>query len=521
MKRTTLIHVLLALVAMYAAVVSTATLARRPAAEPPGRPAAPSKLAAAPVQPSTLTNNPWFNVGLWVIDPANSTGCASDNNDCQRTTCGGTGQGPCLSFNGGPVSRWGTYSPRLQQQTIIEWLSSQSGGGDPVKLRPYIENGGQLIILGNATTVATVTISGAGFQSKNYASNQELQANLTASGAEGQFLNNQTHASVAWAYKSVSSNVFALSQPLNPNTTPITSFPAPEVDTWASTDSVKLQTFPLVDLVDLEPQATDNNHTSSPCTVSAVTVMESNGIVGSDNFTVGSNVLLQSLRSLKVINLVAPNVVSLPGMGPLVCLNCALEAGMLVNGGAYVAEGQGIVVQVVGGFLHAPAFGQLPSVGIGVPSISNASLDGDVILVGGLIDGGEGPIAVQGGSMGLVDVQGTITLSGQAIVNGVYSSGNNDGFTIWGAGILNLAGPSQLTYGQLATTAVNTFLLSGGLSINNTVKACSLGTGAAAAWNCNISLTPAALDAAVGIAGFGGLATDGAGASFLNINTRN
>lgn len=511
----------LALATLYAAVAATCALTRRPAGQPPGK---PTTFGAAPVQPTTVASNPWFNVAAWFIDPANSSTCAADTNDCQASS-GSAPHCPCLTFNQ-IVGRWGTYSPRIQQQTIITWLSSQSGGGDAVKLQPYIESGGQLIILGTATTAATVNINGAGFQAKSYSSNLELNANLTASGAVGQFLNNQTHASVAWAFKFVSANVFGVSQPLNPNATPASVYPIPEVDTWTNGgggDSVKLQTFPLVDLVDLEPRS-DDSQGVAPCVVAGVTVMAPNATIGSDNFTIGPNVTLQSVRSLKAINVVAPNVGSLAwadaSAGIVVpataCINCALEAGMTVNGGGYVENGFGSVFQVIGGYLHSPAFGQ--GGGAGTTSLQHTSLDGDVILAGGNIDGGTGNIAVLGGSFGLVDVEGTIDGTGQIAMLSNYTGGNNFGLTLWGGGSLSLYGPALLNYGQHTTTAVATFLLSGGLQLKGHSTACSLGLGPGpATWNCGISLTPAALDAPVGASGFGGLASDGAGTSYVNV----
>lgn len=517
---------LLALATLYAAVAATCALARRPAGEPPGK---PKTFGAAPVQPTTVASNPWFNVAAWFIDPANTTGCAADTNDCQNGTCSGT-HAPCLTFNQ-IVGRWGTYSPRLQQQTIIEWLSSQSGSGDAVKLQPYIESGGQLIILGAATTAATVNINGAGFQAKSYSLNRELQANLTASGAEGQFLNNQTHASVAWAYKFISSNVFAVSQPLNPNTTPPSVFPIPEVDTWTNGgggDSVKLQTFPLVDLVDLEPQSTTGQGVA-PCVVAGVTVMESNGVIGSDSFTVNSYVTLQSMRSLKVINVVTPNVGSLAyadaSAGIVVpataCINCALEGGMTVNGGSIPYEGLGPVFQVVGGFIHSPVFGQGSNQG--TTTLVSTNLDGDVIVAGGLIDGGTGAVFMQGGALGLVDMQGVMSTAGSVTTQGVYTGGNNHGQTVWGAGELIVAsGQLNYNFGGNSLTAVNTFLLSGGLGLGAGSTACSVGVGPGpSTWNCGITLTPTALDAANGASGFGGLATDGAGSAIINLATRN
>lgn len=96
-----------------------------------------SSSAVAPPLPISWTQPAWF------IDPANSTGAASDSNTCTSVTK------PCLTY-AGVVQIWGgTTSPRLRQNTTITFLSSQWNDGDPVDVTPYVENG------------ATVTLQGA------------------------------------------------------------------------------------------------------------------------------------------------------------------------------------------------------------------------------------------------------------------------------------------------------------------------------------------------------------------------
>jgi len=95
----------------------------------------------------------------WFVDPANSTGLASNNNT-------GLDAGhPVLTYNGGVVPRWGTYSPILRQNTTLFWLSSQTGNSDPVIFTPIMEGAGGAQAAGFIATVTglgPVYNSGAG-----------------------------------------------------------------------------------------------------------------------------------------------------------------------------------------------------------------------------------------------------------------------------------------------------------------------------------------------------------------------
>src|SRR6266567_5503133 len=83
--------------------------------------------ASATVRP----NRAWTQAA-WFVDPLNVTGLASDKND------GTTALTPVLTYNGGVAARWGTYSPRLRQNTTITFLSRQPDGTDPIICNPYV-----------------------------------------------------------------------------------------------------------------------------------------------------------------------------------------------------------------------------------------------------------------------------------------------------------------------------------------------------------------------------------------------
>jgi hypothetical protein len=186
-----------------------------------------------PIIPVSWTTPAWF------IDPANSSGTASDSNNC---TTSGTA---CLTWHEINDHRWGCIGspsgcPRLQQNTTIEWLSSVVNGNDPVYFLPAVE--GANVILegvlptGVAGTLANVTSGGGATRTA-----LELASVTGGTPAAGSFLVNTTHASAAWAYKVSSGAIWKWSQPMA-RATPPWSFGSanPEVSTWANGDSVTL-----------------------------------------------------------------------------------------------------------------------------------------------------------------------------------------------------------------------------------------------------------------------------------------
>jgi hypothetical protein len=115
---------------------------------------------------------------------------------------------------------------------------------------------------------------------------------------------------------------------------------------------------------------------------------------------------------------------------------------------------------------------------------------GDVCLVGGVV-------AVIGG-VGMQELPGLF----------------------WGNGTLDLIGRARVTYSSAAGGATATFLnavapATGALKINLDPTANPF-SKAAGTWQPAITITPAALDAAYGPAGFGGLAVNVGGGAFTN-----
>src|SRR5579862_8508213 len=102
-------------------------------------------LALATAQRAIPSNNPFLTQAVWFVDPANSTGLASDNNS------GLTATTPLLTWSQ-IVQRWGSITPLLPQTTVIKFLSSQPVGVDNIVARPIMGGvGSAFFILGGLT----------------------------------------------------------------------------------------------------------------------------------------------------------------------------------------------------------------------------------------------------------------------------------------------------------------------------------------------------------------------------------
>jgi hypothetical protein len=89
------------------------------------------------------TSNPTsWSVPEWDFDPQNTTGCASDGNTCTSRTCGGGTTGPCLTWRQvrtrlGVVGN-GSNVALGSQQTLLHWVSGQTGNTDPIDFVPSL-----------------------------------------------------------------------------------------------------------------------------------------------------------------------------------------------------------------------------------------------------------------------------------------------------------------------------------------------------------------------------------------------
>lgn len=178
---------------------------------------------------------PAWSQPVWYVDPANSTGCASDNNTCSSATCGDAGNiGPCLSW-GEVIERWGTTTPRWRTSVALHQLSTDSNLTDVLYLDGSIETGGPVTLDCPPITVCSGTLSGV--VARDYATQQRLTATLCAGASINNLIVNTTHPSRAWVDSLVSGNSWVISNPTTSISIPWNGGDQNEVNSWANGDS--------------------------------------------------------------------------------------------------------------------------------------------------------------------------------------------------------------------------------------------------------------------------------------------
>ena len=212
-----------------------------------------------PVRPAYAIPSSW-TVASWYIDPANSSGCASDSNNGTSFSCGGAGVGPLVTGQQ-LAALWGTWSPRLQQQTTISLMSGQTPAqalADPWYFAPYAEapSGDVALIIDGKLTANCI---GAMANLTAYSSGTSL-AQMSVTGctlSQTSLVYDRANPSYAWAYRNTSGAIWSFSTPLYWTSGGAES----EVTTWANGDSVSVFTpgtttgIPLVNIATLTPTA--------------------------------------------------------------------------------------------------------------------------------------------------------------------------------------------------------------------------------------------------------------------------
>jgi hypothetical protein len=444
-----------------------------------------------------MSVNPNWQQPAWFIDPA----AGNDLND------GLTALTALKTYNELALGRWGTYAPVLRQNTTVTFLSSHVDNSDPVIFRPFIQNQAQVSIqgvLGAAQQTATGVL--AGVVAKNRAAPQLLNATLPAGAAVNQLIVNTTHPSRAWTYVALGAGAFSISQPLTPQAVfPTTSIlgPLPTlVDTWANGDAVTIFEPVKVNIADLSPTwcdvkaATFNNFVS----LYQLTVFDPAAIIGLGNLIVNNG------SAINIVEARCDRCVTLTGQAAGVVNPCFINADFVgglqcpMIASQLVSNNNAQNVYIFGGILKGNAV-----------AVNCSRLEADVIVTSG-VGFPQGSIVTWGN---FYIEAGRTFLFGPAGVSAPLA-GYAGGPIIWGPGTISVIGSSRLVYPPGAGKAVATFLNTGGIRLNNAVTAYSVSGGAAAVWSGGIALNPATLDAAQGIAGFGGLAINPGGASVSN-----
>lgn len=115
------------------------------------------QLMAAGGNATAANCGPACTIGVWDVDPLNTSGCASDGNSCTSAACGGVGIGPC-STRAQIIQRVGSPTPiyPFAQSVSINYVSQGPDSGADPWFAPQLSGGG------------TLSFTGAGYYSANW-----------------------------------------------------------------------------------------------------------------------------------------------------------------------------------------------------------------------------------------------------------------------------------------------------------------------------------------------------------------
>lgn len=477
---------------------------------------APAHLAASVSQPTTprfppirrvhqngtvpaprLTNGgptvpaSWI-VAHWWVDPANSTGCASDRNNCVSATCGGAGVGPCLDYSQ-IVSRWGTDGPRLPQTTTITLLSNQSLGVDPITFSGTLLNGSNLIFTGPLTHLPG---PGAGApttmvldQTKNRTlpatgapGGGLLQVTFNAPVTPGVLVENTTagKSSRAFVYSVTGGNVAVMTQPIASPGAPLTApFTPAEVDTWATGDSVAGVQLVSVNVAAIHASGGQQSSSAFPLTGAMVQlvglhVLDLSGTPGSSGLSPSDTDSAVILSDSWVEPVLQQGTTSFDIQTSVEVADCYCA------GGAFL----GVEADFYAGAVPPSAADSL-ALGPG------SAVDGDAIAGGGLFTLGTpalvATVAIPPGQSAFVDPNGAIYL--ETLFTGANAMWGNFTLSFFGGAGIFLSSSGVPTWASTLFTSSIT-----GLRTPSTYTSGTPGT-----WNNFVgAITPAGIDAAPG-----------------------
>jgi hypothetical protein len=462
-----------------------------------------AKTALKAIRPNFTIPSSW-TVANWYIDPANTSGCASDSNNGTSSTCGGAGVGPVVTYQQ-VASYWGTYSPRLQQQTTITALSGQTAAqalADPWYLSPFAEapSGDVALIIDGKLTASCI---GTMANLTAYSSGTSLaQASVTGCTlSQTSLVYDRTNPSYAWAYRNTSGAIWSFSTPLYWTAGGLES----EVTTWANGDSVSVFTpgtttgIPLINIALLTPTA---------------------GTLGSGyDAPVNLNMLVQNVAiygpNSTSSNTYVNDVINVIGsVGFINDLSFRAFNYANTNAGASAASG---------GMYYVGGFNAYGASGFPYPTIYN---DASVYAIDG------GIVGTWAGSPygGIVNMQG-VQVDHNTILNWSYTSDPylwnsvmcssyiGTGVTlvmggssqeqslpaptycaqkvIWGPGAIDFEGVSRFFYNPGAGEAASLFKNTGGMGVDGQTLVCSSYPGSTAG-ACNLTMSATELDTKLG-----------------------
>lgn len=158
-----------------------------------------------------------------------------------------------LGFGGGCAAEW------MRQSTTVTFLSGHTDGTDPVAWCPLSFAGSIPTIIAPMPTGTAATFTRTAAKNTAPGSNSLLTGSFSAgTPAQGMLVQNTTHPSFAWIYKPAGGANWTISQPMAALAPPSSTVP-PEVDTWATNDSVQLISPIPVNVVIFSPLDIDSN----------------------------------------------------------------------------------------------------------------------------------------------------------------------------------------------------------------------------------------------------------------------
>lgn len=481
------------------------------------------------------TQASWGNGRSMCLDPAASTSCSgggsiTDKNDCS-CTCNANGIGPCLTWGGGFVNRWLGPTPYFNLNTQVTLVSSQSNAqlvADPIAITPRlrgapfdggISNAAQFTFIGQTTTTTSTTISA--LNPKSHTSGTQLRVTLTAGQTISTLYQNTTggKASTSWSVKSQAGG-FLMAQPLNfPGVAGQTVNPSPispEVDTWATSDTINVLAIPTANITQIRPQC-DIEGAGEACVVLVQDIQDTINSpienLGDQQIDVGPYVMLADdfFGMGVMVSGPAPIPLSMNGSS-----NCFFNGG-LFGGFTGTSNQTGNSGSPSGTFTVLGGVVSESSNAVSQPVINGMTIDGDTDFESTT---GNTTTLLEGVNYaGFVQANGVWNLAGGVLdlQRSLYDAGGGGVFW-WGAGVGGThtldSARGFVYYPAGASAGANAFpnsfvLKTGGLSV---------GCAQSAAGTTSLCNQPAASGANLDslLAADAGCVTNGGGSGFCN-----
>lgn len=431
---------------------------------------------------------------LWAFDPANTSTCASDSNNCTQTACGaaGSNQGPCKTYTQIALGRWGTYEPLLSSQTltVVKQMSSQPDYSDPIIMRPVLNNSTTDAVLRldctlPTPTARTITVSA----SKNRSTNTLWTLSGISHGLSSNLINDTTANSWFWHWKVNDLSTDFASQPVrqsidndwggNHLPTEIAIVTNDAANEYTDTQLVQSN------IVELNPIMQSND---SGLVDTYVEVQHCNGwALNTPNNGDGRTLIGNSYVWLHDTYFTRRVYWRGDSLNNTVATwgNVYFQGGIDNGVPASDPDSTSGHFMLYGGVVSTP--------NAAISHLSNVTLTGDTLI--GDRSGGSGHVKVKGGTV--IGEAAYLDTNAIVVETGLFrvfdATGQLSGPFIWGNGGVNV--DSTMTYPSGSGKAAAVFLTSGSLQLLGQSKSCIEQPGAVATtFTCNISVSASTLD---------------------------